>query len=352
MPFAISGNTVETYQGYVWVGNGAIIFNSAPGSVSDFTGSNGGGNQTSNDSFLKVDGYTKFIQMNGFLWLVSDCAVSYISGVQTVAVGIARRREHDVHQARMPTTPRSGRPGFAYGRSPAVGQRTDAVEPVGRVRRLWRRDEEGQRADGRRLPLADHQPRHHTPSAAKAIVFNRKIVCLLIPITDPITGVNANKLLIWDGKRWWAAVQDVNLTYIQTQELNSLLTAWGTDGTHIYPLFQQPSTAFVKRIQTKLWDQPGGIMLQKAVNRFWGAFKYNTVASPNLTLTIDNEGGEGVSPSRVATITGPGSVGYFVAPPQATGQTVIYTGLTISTSEGDIEFVELQLQDDVVQYRG
>ena len=288
MPFAISGNTVETYQGYVWIGNGAIIFNSAPGSVSDFTGSNGGGNQTSNDSFLKV-GYTKFIQMNGFLWLVSDCAVSYISGVQTGFVPGSTINIQTTYTKQ--------------NADPEVGSTwPNTVLPWGNglmLSNLWG-EFVGYGAEMKKVsePMDGVYPSPTinlgiTPSAAKAIVFNRKIVCLLIPITDPVTGVNANKLLIWDGKRWWAALQDVNLTYIQTQELNSLLTAWGTDGTHIYPLFQQPSTAFVKTIQTKLWDQPGGIMLAKAVNRFWGVMKYNTVTSPNLTLTIDNEGGEG-----------------------------------------------------------
>ena len=56
--------------------------------------------------------------------------------------------------------------------------------------------------------LADHQPRHHAVGGKEEgdRVQSQDRLPVMIPITDPITGVNANKLLIWDGKRWWAAV--------------------------------------------------------------------------------------------------------------------------------------------------
>ena len=52
-----------------------------------------------------------------------------------------------------------------------------------------------------------------------------------LPIIDPISGVQTNKLFMWNGKIWWAASQDVPLTFIQHQEINSVLNAWGTNGS-------------------------------------------------------------------------------------------------------------------------
>src|SRR5262249_53834866 len=82
MPYGVQGNAVETYQGRVWVAKDATIFFTAPGSFSDFSTSNGGGNFTSSDSFLQI-GFVQLISANGFLYLVADSSINYISGVQT-----------------------------------------------------------------------------------------------------------------------------------------------------------------------------------------------------------------------------------------------------------------------------
>ena len=82
VPTGISGNAIEIYQGRVWVANGATVNFSVAGSVIDFTTGNGGGSFTSSDSFLRV-GYYELIQTNGFLYLIGNSSINYISGVQT-----------------------------------------------------------------------------------------------------------------------------------------------------------------------------------------------------------------------------------------------------------------------------
>jgi len=97
-------------------------------------------------------------------------------------------------------------------------------------------------------------------SVAKATIFGKRVWMALVPIIDPVKGLQVNKLLmVRDKKVWWTSEQDVGLTFIQGQEINSIFTAYGTDGTHIYPLFNQPSAGFVKTAQSRLWDEPGGI---------------------------------------------------------------------------------------------
>src|SRR5262249_50080356 len=82
VPTAIGGNAIEVYQGRVWIANNANMTFSAPGSVIDFTTGSGGGTFTSSDSFLRVR-FTGLRQSNGFLYLIGDSSLNYISGVQT-----------------------------------------------------------------------------------------------------------------------------------------------------------------------------------------------------------------------------------------------------------------------------
>ena len=82
IPLAISGTAIEVYSGRVWIANGPTITFSVPGSLIDFSSANGGGNFTSSDSFLRV-AYIQLKQTNGFLYLIGDSSVNYISGVQT-----------------------------------------------------------------------------------------------------------------------------------------------------------------------------------------------------------------------------------------------------------------------------
>ncbi len=337
MPFGIQGNAVETYSGQVWVADGAQRFTSAPGSVTDFATSDGGVDATDNDSFLKV-GYTRLIQMNGMLYLVADCSVNYIGNVTTTGTP--------------PTTNYS-----KQNADPEVGSSwPNTVCFWGNQLYLANSWGVFVQSGSRMTKISDELDGVYgtvpspsiTPSTAKAIVFNRKIVCLLLPIVDPVSGAQQNKLLIWDGKKWWASTQSKTLTYIATQEINSILTAYGTDGTDIYPLFSAGSSSFVKTLQTKLWDAPGGYLVEKAAGRLFGVLRYNSTVSPNFTITIDNETST-VSPY---TITGPVLTGNFVIPPQAVGQTGVFTGMTFYTSAADVEIVSLAVVDEIVGYRG
>src|ERR1700686_4005566 len=124
-------------------------------------------------------------------------------------------------------------------------------------------------------------------SSAQAFVFGKKVWMTLARIVDPISGATQNKLFLWHDKKWFPSQQGVALTFIRHQEVNSVITAYGTDGTHIYPLFTTPSTAFQKTAQSRLWDAPGGYLFTKGVTRLWGVGYYNSTLSPNLLVGID-----------------------------------------------------------------
>jgi hypothetical protein len=213
------------------------------------------------------------------------------------------------------------------------------------------------------------------PSAAKAIIFGKKCYILLIPIIDPITGQQVNKLFLWKDKYWWASSQDVPLIYIQAQEINSIITAWGTDGHKVYQLFAQPSTGFTKIAQSKLWDAPVGYQLTKAVSRLWMLMQYYSSLSPAITVSIDNESGVPNNTTYPIILTflswsnafgtmvwsnafgtmvwsTTGSANITVLGPSAVGQVGVLTGLTISTQAADMSIISSMIQPVIEQYRG
>ena len=110
---------------------------------------------------------------------------------------------------------------------------------------------------------------------------------LLLPIIDQVTQQQTNKLVMWDGKRWWTSGQEMNLTWIAAQEINSVLTAWGSDGQVIRPLFQNPSETLVKTVQSKLFDPPGYYFV-KMTNRVASLVNYNTVSTIPLLVAVDD----------------------------------------------------------------
>lgn len=364
-PTAIGGSAVEIYQGRVWIANNAQIIFGSPGSAVNFASANGGGNFTSTDSFLRVR-FTSLKQTNGFLYLIGDSSVNYISGVQTsgnppTTTFTNQNADPEVGTPWGPTALVFGRY-IAFANSFGVhinygAAVTKISEPM----------------DGVYNTVSNFGS--FLPSTAKAIIFGKKILMLLLPIVDPVSGQQVNKLLMWEGKRWWTSEQDVNLTYINYQEINSELTAYGTDGTFIYPLFQQPSVGFTKTVQSKLWDKPGSYNLTKQTTRLWGLFRYYSALAPDLRISIDNEttsepvtsdlgpldatwltAGEDeaiwhTTSNATATWTTAGE-GIVVLAPSSVGQNGALTGLTVQTEAADMAILSMMIQNEVAAYRG
>ena len=369
MPSAIQGTAIEIYAGRVWIANGATITFSAPGSVTDFSSGSGGGNFTSSDSFLRV-AFIQLKQTNGFLYLIGDSSVNYISGVQTsgsppVTTFTNQNSDPEVGSpwpASVDVFSRNILFANAFGAHVSYGGAVTKIsEPL----------------DGVYNTVANFG--NITPSAGKAIIFGKKCWILLLPIVDPVKGQQVNKLLLMRepvGKVWWASEQDVPLLYIQHQEINSVLTCYGTDGSSIYALFSTPSIAFTKTAQTKLWDKPGGYQFTKFVTRLWGIVKYYSTLSPSLNISLDNE----VNSVVVAATTTPnistwvtvlgalstwvtagnlpstwlsgGGTSYSVLPPTAVAQQGILTGFTVTTNAADLAIVSMMIQDTIAGERG
>lgn len=368
VPTAIGGTAVETYSGRVWVANGATVFFSAPGSVYDFSSGSGGGNFTSTDSFLRV-AYIQLLQTNGFLYLIADSSLNYISGVQTsgsppVTTFTNQNADPQVGTPYPATVSQYGRNivfanawGVQVSYGAAVSKISDAL-------------------DGFYASVPNFAGQQI--SSAQAIVYSKKLWMLLLPIIDLFTGQQRNKLAIWDGKTWFLSEQDIPLTYIQHQEINSVITAYGTDGTTLRPLFQRPSTGFTKRVMSKFWTGPVGYQTNKEINRFYAIAQYFTFDSPDVTVYLETENASAQNsatlvpetensemtwttpPSPMTWTTANGdpmiwsaiSTGIILFGPKALGQQGVLNGFSLSTDCSDMAWISAMVQPVAVTYRG
>jgi hypothetical protein len=298
MPFGVSGDSLETYQSQVWMQNpfqtgtqpsGGVRLSSAPGSISDFATSDGGLEETVTDRFLRRR-LSALRQSNGFLYPFGDSSVGVISNVQVAGSPPTKSLTNQN------TDPQTG-----------VHWR-DSVQDFGRT--ILFANEFGiyglfggavtkisGKMDGvfstARFPPGDTAPGNLSyvyPSAAVANLFNRKVYLLLITILDPFTRAYRNAMVAWNEQEWSLVSQTPTLLYIGTREINSQLTAWGTDGKKLFQLLATPSTSLVKTLATKLYgaDRPlitklGRVIYVQAEN-----FASESQA-PAFTLKVDTE---------------------------------------------------------------
>ena len=368
MPFGVNGTSIETYAGHIWTVNGPVYTWSAPGSATDFAAADGGGTATAVDACLR-SGFTRLIATNGFLYLFGDSSLFYISSVQSSGPA-----------GNISTT-------FSYQNAdPQVGTQWPAsVTAHGRALAFANPFgiHLGYGAAAEKISEAMDGVYTTVPffnglsiSVAQATVFSKKCLLYLVPIIDPVAKTQQNKLLMWAGKRWFASSQSVGLIFIQGQEINSILTAYGTDGNSIYPLFQIPSTNFTKTIQSKLWGAPGGYQFVKTTGRIWALFDENLSASASVSASIDSEITSSFVPLTIPTNSGINVVnasgtiiptdnatpvvipvnsifgGHWVTSPQAIGQQGALVGMTLQTTISDITLISVMSQQEIMSYRG
>ena len=306
MPYNIQGTTIETYQSRVWTGNGSapttpppknLQFFTAPGDPGNFQ-DGGAGSFLLTSSFVRV-GVQSLKQSNGFLYLINDSSVDYLSGVTTDEVVPGSGVLITAFQIQN-ADPQVGTPwpktAQVFGRS-VIFANTFGVHALygGSVKKV------SDKLDGiydSRTPTGT-SPAYDglRPSAAVAVVFGIDIYVLLLPIVDPITNQNRNALFCWDGNRWWTATQSVEFTQLATREINSVLTAYGTDGAAIYPLFQTPSAEITKIIRSKLWADPTYIV-EKLSQNVQGIYQSQGNDAVSFNVSVDTEFG-----SKTASVT-------------------------------------------------
>lgn len=364
MPSGVGGTAIETYASHVWIVNGPVLLWSAPASVVDFSTSNGGGSLTSNESSLRSR-YTKPKQSNGYLYLFGDSSISYISGVVTTGSP--------------PTTSFS-----LQNVDPEVGTPwPDSVSSIGSniiFANAWgihvafggRATKVSAELDGILINIA--ATGSIQPSAAKGVIFGRRVWMLLVNMIDQFTLQPTRKLIIWDEKRWCTTSQTVLMSFIAAQEIDSTLFPWGTDGNSIYQLCSQPSDTLMKTLRSKFWA-PMSYAKNKGENRFWMVLVFYSGGESEVQVSIDSE--HGPSP-RDIPITPPsviwknnanitvvwrnnvnvvvtwlaGTDKTVVIPPTSCAQNGALVGFTLRTTAPDIGIISMATAPVEVQYRG
>lgn len=293
MPFGISGSSMETFQSRVWLcyphqsanGNGVQqnggTFNvSAPGSFIDFATSDGGLTFVSTDSLLRAQ-YTNIKQSNGYLYPFGDSSVSVISNVQTSGVTPTTTFNYQNTDPQVGTSWRDSC--VAYSRTILFGNPLGvfglyggAVTKIsGKIDQLF---------TNAVFPTAGGL----TPTSAVANIYSKKIFCMLMTFRDPFNAETVNKMVCWDEKDWFIASQSAGLIYIGTQEVNSNLKAWGTDGGSLYPLFNAASSRISKKMSTKLYGTQDSVIKKRAYTfMFQGQDMSSDLSGIALNVNID-----------------------------------------------------------------
>lgn len=340
MPTGVNGTDVTTYSGHVWVANGPTILYSAPGSPTNFA-TNGAGNFTSVDSFLKRI-FTRLVQSNGFLYLVADSSINYISGVQTSG-----------SPAQTTFTNQNADPevGTIYPGSVITFGRNIVLANLFGIHSIY-----GAQANKISTPLdgvyttAIGNFGINVPCAAKATIFGRKVLIMLVPIINPLTNLLTYQLMMWDGRIWWSSLQEIPLTFINGLEIDSQLTAWGTDGASIRQLFFQPSSGLRKLVRSRLSDEPGGYEVTRTNGRLWGLMQYHLDVVPPFVVVVDSDNGSGASYSF--TPTGIGLSGVSKLGPEQVSNQGVLVGMTCDTFAPDMSLISMKMDSLPFDYRG
>lgn len=294
MPYGVSGSAIETYQGRVWIFHpyqagttptGGSFLVSSPGSFSVFATSAGGLVYYSTDAFLRAQ-YTSGKQSNGYMYPIGDSSISVISNVQTTVNSTTLVSTTTFnYQNTDPQIGTSWRDTLApFSRTVLFGNPLGVFGLYGGAVSKVSNKIDQVFTNSIFPPAASAL----TPSSAVATVYSKRVYLQLMTFKDPSTLVNVNKMVGWDEKDWLFVSQSPNLIYIGTQEVNSTITAWGTDGAALYPLLTTPSTSITKKLSSKLYGVDSAIIKKRAyIFMFQGQDQSASQAGISLSVTID-----------------------------------------------------------------
>jgi hypothetical protein len=284
MPFGISGDTIETYQNRVWIANGTTQSQTGPGATSNFSSSSGGGSAAATDSFLRRKIF-RLIQTNGYLYRYGDSSINVISNVNTAGVPATTTYSNSNVDPQV---------GTAYRESVvSFGRALVFVNPSG-VYALYGAAAEkvSDNLDGLFENASFNTGQSGlTPTAAVATVFGRRMYMFTMTTTDSFTNTLRNIVCMWDGQRWFVHTPTKSTIYLQTQEYDSAIAAYGSDGTHLFQLFKTPNAYLPSYYQTKLRAEPSLIEF-KSSWRYYLLGQNNGADTATVSVQVDEFGGQ------------------------------------------------------------
>jgi hypothetical protein len=312
MPVGLPGiYTMEVYQNRLFVAGKNVISFSAPGNGADFNDIDGGGSFGYFGDKL-VYTYTDLAASAGFLYCFGDSSTDVIAnlqminqGTQTVPVFLTQFNYSNVdpqvgHGFARPVG-RWGRAFVIANGAPLVGgDISEARAHRGGIYLMFGSQAEiiGEKTTNVYITL---DVSDYYPTFAPATIFGQRVMLMNGRFTDPWGRVRS-LLLMWHGQQriaqglqrqhWSVASQNLELTNIGTYEQDSVLSPYGTDGTHLYRLFSRPDPALPKRLSTKAFR---GEELQsltiKNMKRVYLELHDHTGGGVSVTGTLTTRGG-------------------------------------------------------------
>ena len=334
MPSGLSGTSIEVFQNRVWVANNATVTFSAASNGANFATANGGGSFSSNDSFLRQS-YNALKQANGYLYIFGDSSINYIGNVQTTVNGSTVTTSFN----NLNTDPQVGTPWeysvVPFGRALMLANTSGVYAMFGGSAEKVS-DKLNGLFSSATLPLTGIT---NMPCGAVATVYGIRVFFLLVTAVDPFTNLSRPMMVAWDGNKWYIASQEFTPTFISTQEVNSQLTAWGTDGVNVYPMFQKASTTLTKKFRGKLWAGKSYLITKQELRVYFEGFD-NSGSGFTLNVGIDNEFGTG----QPFGVVGGGAITFVNSLSQAisfqaTGGGIVFTVPGIGIQGANIDSV-------------
>ena len=256
MPTGVQGTAVEVYQSRIWIDNGTTKLFSAPSNGARFDASLGGGAITATDSFLRRI-FVISKQLSSFLYSLGDSSINVISNVQTSGSPPLTTFNNQNVDAQVGTIwPGTVHP---YGRGLMFANPTGVYALYGGAA-----EKVSTQLDGI-FATADFTMH---PSGGSVTLNGVRVYFILIKGTDYLGNVRPF-MCIWNGTKWWIGSQaKTGLTYVDTQEINSVLKAYGTDGASFFQMFTTASASISKVIQTRLWVGDSYLITKQAMRLF------------------------------------------------------------------------------------
>lgn len=263
---------IETYSGRVWASYQRTIYFSAPDSYTDFQTASSGGTVVITDQTLHSD-ITQLISANSFLYFTGVDSVNVIGDVSVNSLG----------DTVFSNTNLSASVGTNY-----------SLTLIPYFRSIWLANKAGVYSLFGSTPQKASDPLDgifrridFSMDLSGGPVMLENILCtaFLVQYRDPIQGVTRPIIVIFFNKKWFVASQGSDLDLIAGGEEDGLQNLYGTDGTHLYRLFDD-QTAFVDiTIQPAYWDM-GDMTTTKEVNAFGFEMDVGEV-NGTVTLTLD-----------------------------------------------------------------
>jgi hypothetical protein len=286
MPYGLPGiYTMEVYAGRLWVGGKDVVSFSAPSNGADFSTVDGGGSFGFFGDDL-VYSWMDFSHSAGYLYLFGDSSTWMVSNVTLTGDGSPLNPYTTIFNFQN-IDPITGhmvpRVVGSWGRYKATYTGDGIYITQGGDAQLA-----SQKATNLYLTLDTSQ---YYPTMAVATFFGARHLLCNGRFTDP-WGRTRSLMLAFNGAFWTVMSQGLELTHIGQYEDKSVLTAYGTDGTSLYRLFDHPDNALVKRLSTRAFRGTGLSQLTiKNFKRVFLELHDHSGGGVSLIGTIHTSGG-------------------------------------------------------------